>query len=305
MLTIKITSIDPSVKARFTDDRFGMSGGYGVEAFNEYIGVDEEDENEPTVIDKGNEDEHQSIEHDTLLDRTGITVSLNHPLVSVMDHSAGSACFERTTTRAGKSEIVASTSATFGPFLRGFPEGARHALQVLLTGGGRLSSTQRFDMIPFATGTIVAKEVFPLNKIERPISLAFRHSVTTSTPSLPMHEAKASGVRANVRGYSSSINGAVSASVVGTTEVRVPLTLPTDKLVQDASIVLFGDWHFVETVGGSRGKKVMGGRFSRKSSIGVGLRKAVQGIPLKYDICITEDGKFGTHFSLGGDFDVI
>ena len=281
-----------------------MSGGYGLEAFNEYIGVDEEDESEPTVVDDVEGDQY-SIEHDTLLGRTGVTFSLNHPLASVMDHSAGSACLERTITRAGKSEMVASTSMEIGPFLRGYPEGVRHSLQVLLTGGGRLASKEKLNMVPFATGTIVAKEIFPLSKVERPISLALKHSVTTSTPSLPMHEAKASGVRANVRGYGSSNNGAVSTSVVGTTEIRVPLTLPISKLGQNASLVLFGDWHFVEAAGGSRGKKVMGGKFSRKSSIGVGLRKAVQGIPLKYDVCITEDGRFGTHFSLGGDFDVI
>ena len=43
--------LDPSIRARYNDDRFGLQGGYGVELFNEYIGVDEEDENEPVIAD--------------------------------------------------------------------------------------------------------------------------------------------------------------------------------------------------------------------------------------------------------------
>lgn len=294
----------PSIRARYNDDRFGLQGGYGVELFNEYIGVDEEDENEPVIADDVEDEDDQVITNDKLLGRTGLTFSLNHPFDSVMENSAGSASFERTTTRAGKNEIVASSSLEAGPFLRGYPRGTRHSLKVLLTGGGRISSPEKLDVIPFTSGTVIAREIFPLSNVERPITLALKHSVTTSSASLPVHEAKASGVRANIRGYSSSINGAVSNSIVGTTEVRLPIVLPTNRFGQDGTIVLFGDWHVVEAVGGSRGKPVFG-KFSRKSSVGIGLRKSIQGIPLKYDISFTEDGKLGTQFSLGGDFDVI
>ena len=42
----------------------------------------------------------------------------------------------------------------------------------------------------------------------------------------------------------------------------------------------------------------------RKSSVGVGVRKSIQGIPVKYDVCFTRDGKIGAFFGLGSDFDV-
>eukprot|EP00814_Leptocylindrus_danicus_P016343 CAMPEP_0116020056 /NCGR_PEP_ID=MMETSP0321-20121206/9582_1 /TAXON_ID=163516 /ORGANISM="Leptocylindrus danicus var. danicus, Strain B650" /LENGTH=620 /DNA_ID=CAMNT_0003490699 /DNA_START=213 /DNA_END=2075 /DNA_ORIENTATION=+ len=297
----------PSIRARFTDDRFGLEGGYGVEAFSEYIALDGDDGQEQLSEEYGDEDEGNEMDRpDSLLGRTGATFRLNHPLASVMDRSAGSVSLERTTTRAGKHEAVASTTFDAGPWLRGFPDESRHSLLTTVTGGTRISTTNSFDVLPYASGTILAREVFPLGNVDRPISLALKHSVTTSSPSLPTHEANAAGIKASVRGYGSVSNGAVSTSAVGSTELRVPISLPTEKVRQDASVVLFGDWHFVETEGGSRGKKVgPGGRFSRKSSVGLGLRKSIQGIPLKYDICYTEDGKFGTFFGIGKDFDVI
>lgn len=298
----------PSIRARFTDDRFGLEGGYGVEVFSEYIALDGEDGHEQLSEEYSDEDEGHVIDRpDSLLGRSGATFRLNHPLASVMDRSAGSVSLERTTTKAGEHEGIASTTFDAGPWLRGFPDESRHSLLTTFTGGTRISTGNGFDVLPYALGTILAREVFTLGNVERPISLAMKHSVTTSSPSLPAHEANAAGVKASVRGYGSVSNGAVSTSVVGTTEFRVPVALPTNKVRQDASVVLFGDWHFVETEGGdSRGKKVgPGGRFSRKSSVGLGLRKSIQGIPLKYDICFTQDGKFGTFFGIGKDFDVI
>eukprot|EP00815_Leptocylindrus_aporus_P009194 CAMPEP_0116057496 /NCGR_PEP_ID=MMETSP0322-20121206/4641_1 /TAXON_ID=163516 /ORGANISM="Leptocylindrus danicus var. apora, Strain B651" /LENGTH=630 /DNA_ID=CAMNT_0003541509 /DNA_START=35 /DNA_END=1927 /DNA_ORIENTATION=+ len=301
----------PSIRARYTDEKFGFEGGYGIEAFSEFIGETETDiDNDDVVtfeVDKSedtSEDEINEIARDGLLGRTGLTFSLNHPFASVLDRSAGSASFERTTTRAGNHEVIASTTLEAGPFLRGYPDEARHSLKVSLTGGGRGSPKRSFEVTPFTAATIVAKEIFPLSKVDRPICLAFNHAVTASSSSLPVHEARAAGVRASVRGYNSS-NGAVSSSLVGTTELRVPITLPSTRFGQDASLSLFGDWHFVDSEGGQRDTKVMNGRFARRSSVGIGIRKSIQGLPLKYDICFTEDGKLGTHFSLGRDFDVL
>ena len=39
-----------------------------------------------------------------------------------------------------------------------------------------------------------------------------------------------------------------------------------------------------------------------KSSIGIGFRKSCQGIPLKFDVTLTKDGKVGTFASLGRDW---
>jgi hypothetical protein len=46
-----------------------------------------------------------------------------------------------------------------------------------------------------------------------------------------------------------------------------------------------------------------GGVF-RKGSVGIGLRASVQGIPVKYDFCVTQEGKIGSFFGIGKDFDV-
>jgi len=43
----------------------------------------------------------------------------------------------------------------------------------------------------------------------------------------------------------------------------------------------------------------------RKASVGIGLRKNIQGIPMKYDFCVTQDGKVGSFLGIGGDFGVI
>mmetsp|Transcript_1332 Transcript_1332/g.2149 ORF Transcript_1332/g.2149 Transcript_1332/m.2149 type:complete len:680 (+) Transcript_1332:428-2467(+) len=42
----------------------------------------------------------------------------------------------------------------------------------------------------------------------------------------------------------------------------------------------------------------------QRSSVGIGLRKTIRGIPIKYDVCITRDGRVGAFFGLGKDFDV-
>ena len=41
-----------------------------------------------------------------------------------------------------------------------------------------------------------------------------------------------------------------------------------------------------------------------RASIGFGLRKSLQGIPLKYDVSLNKDGKLGGFVSLGGDWDI-
>jgi hypothetical protein len=44
--------------------------------------------------------------------------------------------------------------------------------------------------------------------------------------------------------------------------------------------------------------------FVTKTSVGIGLRKGIQGIPIKYDLSYTRDGKIRAFFGLGRDFDV-
>ena len=42
--------------------------------------------------------------------------------------------------------------------------------------------------------------------------------------------------------------------------------------------------------------------FRRKSCIGIGLRKTIQGIPLQYDVTYSNEGKLKAMFGLGRDF---
>jgi hypothetical protein len=80
--------------------------------------------------------------------------------------------------------------------------------------------------------------------------------------------------------------------VIGTTEVRIPVTLPTNRFTQDASIVVFGDWLIANSLNGgihSTNIRILT-KVTRKSSVGVGLRKIIQGFPLQYDISMTEHG---------------
>jgi hypothetical protein len=84
---------------------------------------------------------------------------------------------------------------------------------------------------------------------------------------------------------------------VGTTELRIPIQIPSIiKTRQDAGLVVFGDWLVAA--------KDSQFAFYRKSCIGVGLRKSVQGIPLKCDVSFSQEGKLKTMFGLGGDFDI-
>jgi len=98
-------------------------------------------------------------------------------------------------------------------------------------------------------------------------------------------------------GNSAQIRGAApddmaSSAVKGTTEIRLPVAAPR---VGSGTVVLFGDWFCVQ--------KDTNSPFYSKSSIGVGLRKNVQGLPLKYDVSYSE-GKIKTMFGMGADFDV-
>ena len=64
---------------------------------------------------------------------------------------------------------------------------------------------------------------------------------------------------------------------------------------QDLSAIAYGDW-FVA-------KRDTAAPLLRKSSIGLGLRKSVQGIPLLYDFTYAAgSGKIRAMFGLGSDF---
>ena len=78
--------------------------------------------------------------------------------------------------------------------------------------------------------------------------------------------------------------------------MRIPVDVPLLKNVhQDTSLVLFGDWLFAT--------KDSASPIFRKSTVGVGIRKSLQGLPLHCNLCYAGDGKIKTLFGLGRDFE--
>jgi len=173
-------------------------------------------------------------------------------------------------------------------------------------------------------------------------SLALEHKAGAGV-NLPRHLAKAVGVAARVRGYKVGSNGPLRSFLGGTAEVRLPVRedwfgLRRLSMMGEVSVCVFGDWLYADGVVGQRvgGSGVRGlkrgggdgmregklgsdgegederergyilgsGGMFRKGSVGVGLRASIQGIPVKYDLCVTQEGKIGSFFGIGKDFDV-
>jgi hypothetical protein len=253
-------------------------------------------------------------DQDIAVDRKGATFRLRNPIDrKLMLNSVATASVERVTTKSGLHESIGSTSLGVGPFVRELPLGARSNIDARFMVGTRIGSSpsggagesdhivsaSNFSKyLPYSSVTATTRQLFPLlttsSRSTRPIMLALCHSLTTSTKSLPGHEAKAQGVSCNIRG--SAQNGRVVSALSGTTELRIPIQLPINTQ-QDASVVLFGDWLFA--------KPDASAPFFRKTSVGLGLRKSLQGIPIMYNICYSRsEGKVKASFGLGRDFDV-
>lgn len=316
---------EPSIRLKFQDDKFGLEGGYHVELFNDYVAVDAlastdsasnlvhstNSSTEYTINNKNGNILDSSFDEGALISRKGATIRLRDPnFVPFFHRSSFSTSVERTSTRTGKHEEIGSVTLDIGPFQRLLPFQARANLLTSYTVGTRLYesgiNTWHRQLLPYSSASATSRQILPLSlgvedDQHRPVQLAFQHSLMTSTSNLPRHEANAAGIAARVRGYPLFSNGPIGKFVVGTAELRIPVKLPFERVTQDANVVLFGDWMYGEKKSMIENKA---SSFVRKSSIGIGVRKSVQGLPLKYDICLTEDKKLGGFFSLGLDFDV-
>jgi len=361
-LTVRRGTTDafPSVRVGFSDNRFGMAGGYDVQVFRDFLGTNEASSGKSAggSIKKGfslfanmkkkqSSDGDSSVEaepveseetklaaesspapsgvsqyYDPVLDRKGVTCRINNPITQkLVTHSVASASVERTTTKAGVHENIASTTVTVGPFIRRLPFDARSNVDVTITAGTRMSRSEAKEsegkeddnsssvlsgtvFFPYSSMTASTKQIFPIISVQgpsserRPVVLALRHAVTASTSTLPRHEAAAQGLAANIRG--APPNGLVASSLRGTTELRVPVNIPIvkDKIRQDANMVVFGDWLVGATADASNNN------LFRKTSLGFGLRKSFQGVPLQVDLTYSKELKLKTSFGLGRDFDV-
>lgn len=349
---------EPSVKIQFTDDKFGLAGGYDTEVFSEYIAFEKPkikkiagkgdkkqeasdrevvSEKEPaptatidvvpeegptaiTSIDVVPEEEEApeliitsttgNGNDDEILSRRGLRFNLRSPIsTKLIERSAASTALERTCSRAGRHETIASGTARLGPFIRNLPLGAKTSLTTSVTSGTRVGGGKEksWQLLPYSSQVSTARQLLPILTETIPFSngdnikLAIETTMTCSTRHLPRHEANAMGLATTVRGYSSSLNGPLSGSVFGTAEVRIPVTIPIrkDRINQDGKVVVFGDW----MCGFHAHKKDTENKI-RKSSVGIGLRKSVQGIPLKYDVSFNSEGKIGGFLGLGHDWDI-
>jgi hypothetical protein len=287
----------PSLRVHFGDEHFGLEGGYNFEVFRDYIGDTDDwsDSNGDTV----NADDTSK---DSMLDRRGATFRLRNPIdPTIVANTVASASLERTSTKTGLHESIGSSTLTLGPFRKALPMDARSSITTSLTGGSRIAmkesgkkfSTSNVRLLPYSTVSATARQILPIaSPSERkPVTLALQHTIATSTHNIPRHEARAMGISAEIRG--ATPDGRASSSVKGTTEIRIPIDVPR---LGDGSVVFFGDWFCVQ--------KDRTSSFYGKSSIGIGLRKNFSGLPLKYDVCYSSEGKIKAMFGLGPDFDV-
>jgi outer membrane protein assembly factor BamA len=100
---------------------------------------------------------------------------------------------------------------------------------------------------------------------------------------------------------------ALTKAISGTVEVRIPFERCHPNIGR-GNVVLFGDWCFSQAQAhpsllvqhpGNEGDASE--ETIRFSSLGIGLRKVVQGIPLKVDACLTEHGTKGVFFGIGNN----
>ena len=299
----------PSFNAKFTGNALIPESAYDLEAFSEYIGV------------TGHEGGASS--------RRGLTVRFPRLLSRRI---RGSASIEKTAARtaAGEHDHLIHSSFDIGPYYQKLPSNGRSSVQATANIGGKLdlSKTQKGiadtlrGLTPYSSYAATMRQIIPLGSSptaanKPPITLALQHRGTASTSELPQHEALAIGFAARVRGYSPRMNGPLSSSVVGTAEIRIPVTLPANVLINDGSVVIFSDWMAAsrwtirdiknkvksKTVGSSASAPLLS-KPMRKASAGIGLRSVLQGIPVKVDFTITDDGKIGANMALGMDFNV-
>ena len=304
-----------------------MEGGYDAQLFTEYIAMEHIPGSEASNSNKQNEDHEETVgvveendpppfmssatyDDDEIRTRKGLKFNLRNPIsTNLMKSSTASTALERTSTRTGRHETIASSTLGLGPFVNNLPLGAKTSLTTTFTTGTRIGGDDdgSWQLFPYSKQKSTARQIFPIlteTLSSRGIKLAFETCLMTSTRHLPRHEANAAGLAARVRGYNSSLNGPLRQSLSGIAEVRIPVIIPfqQDRINQDCQIVLFGDWMF-GIPKNERGTSTDGNGI-HKSSVGIGLRKSIQGIPLKYDISVSKEGNLGAFFGLGHDWTI-
>lgn len=220
------------------------------------------------------------------------------------------------------AQCVASVDAQLGPFESAWGS-VRSSTSVVAKLGGKMGIGKGDSRLePYASCCAVNEQSAHLDK-SRGMHLSLRNVVSTSSRHIPSHEAYRIGLSSRVRGYGYSAKRnkkqsrpknpvammrntleawqgevvhpplSLSSAVSGSLELRVPfdgLSQATSRVIGDGNIVVFGDWCFASPTNSGA---------SRYSSVGVGARKSLNGIPLKIDACLTEHGTKGVFFGLG------
>lgn len=300
------------------------------------MGRGNSDTNETPTPQPALEDDVKRLDYDddSLVNRRGTTVRLQNLFnADVLENSAASYSLEQTTTATGLHENTASCTLYLGPVskqLSFFGMDTRSKLDCKLLAGSRIqpsatkistkpkqqeqhspfsvhddkyrSNRYSVGLWPYVAASATARQIVPLLPTttidKRPIVLALLLAGTSSTPSLPRHEAKAQAIANAIRGFSSSDDSSnhdrIATALRGTTELRIPVDIPKFQTPQDGKLVLFGDWLFAKPDFKTQKKS---------SCLGIGLRKSVQGIPIRYDLCFNSQGQIRHSISIGQDFD--
>ncbi len=286
------------------------------------------------------EDESKSVvvsdEMDKSPMRIGATMRFRLPpsMKRKFKASVVSATFERI-----NEQSIASTSVGVGPVRFNPLHSLQSFFSASITSGVRSQSNRGANtgVVPYAAGTCTSHQIIPLGS--SPANFALRHVASGGTKYIPRHEAIALGLSSKVRGYNYNyqsqttseslstddeqeqgkwhalkkfVRGGNSAGAIrpslatskalsGTVELRVPFMAPSVNLrpIISGTFLFFGDWSLTRahTSPSSIDKE---NTPLRCSSAGVGLRKVVQGVPIKVDACITEHGTRGVFFGIGG-----
>eukprot|EP00985_Skeletonema_marinoi_P029449 scaffold27894_cov73-Skeletonema_marinoi.AAC.1 len=243
-----------------------------------------------------------------------------------------SATFERI-----NAQSIASASVGVGPYRFKPFRSLYSSISASMTSGVS-NSDGSAGALPYAAGALTSHQSVPFKS--SPVTLNVRHIASGGTKNLPRHEAVSLGLSSKVRGYKYNYQGqkidtssieeeeqqehgtwqalrklcrggkganvnpqiAISKALSGTVELRVPFQAASERGSQpilSGTFLLFGDWSLTQAHTQSIATEKEN-RPARYSSAGVGLRKVVQGIPLKVDACVTEHGSKGIFFGIGG-----
>lgn len=283
-------NVEPSIRLRYSDERFGLGGGFDFEFFNDFLGSSTGTKKRQNEQNDGKPETYRT---------TGCTFRLRNPISEhFVRNSLSSTSLERTSTVGGMRESIGSTTLTLGPFKTYLPFRGRSSIVSSLTGGIRLAKNAIWEssLLPYTTVSTTTSQIFPIPTTRigsRAPTLALQHSATVSSNNIPHHEAKAIATGCRIRGCGP--DDVAISSLKGTVELRLPITTRF-AVLEESAVVVFGDWY--------RTQSSPWNAFSGKCSFGVGFRNSIQGIPLKCDVCYTSEGNVKTLFGISRDFDI-